>query len=349
MCNTQRELVKTFTQDSLDKCSSVIKLNFDHMKQQILNELMDGVRLDIFEKLNGVDNHEYKIYTSDDIKKEFLQLSPPLGECEHNFYTKNGKTLCEKALEVLFDSKKLNKNEHYVYFTGHYSWGRNTEYSSQYYNIIISMGLVTNFSNIIWLEVNDKSVGRYMTPTQYNTETTHIPYKTYNLNIPLHDIFINILHAIKSLPSQINPIISTQRGGDSSQYKEYRNIHRTEQNTNHRDVYETIVKILNLNKKYSIHLLVESDLQKKYDALVKKNEQLQKITESLETKIEKLESQLKESISEQYRCCVCFGYTDKKKACVPCGHAQYCDNCICDIKKCAICRKDVTTYIPLFM
>jgi hypothetical protein len=82
--------------------------------------------------------------------------------------------------------------------------------------------------------------------------------------------------------------------------------------------------------------------------LVKKNEQLQKTNESLGTKIEKLENQLKEAIPEQHRCCICFGHTEKKKACVPRGHMQYCEECIGSLQNCAICRKDITSFIALY-
>jgi len=352
MCDTQRKLIKTFTQESLDKCSSTIKLNFDRMKQDILSDLIDGIRLDIFDNLNGIDDSECKILTPDDIKKDFLQLSP-IQEIGNNIRDKNVKNICEKSLEVLFGSKILKNNEHYVYFTSHYSWEVRCNYGMHNYNIIVSLGLITNFSNFIWLVVNDYGVFSYDGSTRqdmHNTGTIYGPCKTYDLNIPLHNIFINILHTNKFLSSRTNPIEQYQPGENTSSIKRYRNIHNTKQNVaNHSDIYDAIVKILDLNKKYSIQLLVESDLQKKYDALVKKNEQQQKTVESLETKIEKLENQLKESIPEQHRCCICFGYTDKKKACVPCGHTQYCDNCIGELKKCAICRKDVTSSIPLFM
>lgn len=90
-------------------------------------------------------------------------------------------------------------------------------------------------------------------------------------------------------------------------------------------------------------MLVELDLHKKYDTLLNKNDQLNTMFESLEQKIKTLENQLKDSMPEEHRCCICFCFTDKKKVCVPCGHAQYCNKCIDELSECALCRKTVTS------
>jgi hypothetical protein len=51
------------------------------------------------------------------------------------------------------------------------------------------------------------------------------------------------------------------------------------------------------------------------------------------------------------QCVVCFGYTDKKKATVPCGHRKFCSKCIEKMEKdseCYICRTKITTIINLY-
>jgi hypothetical protein len=103
-----------------------------------------------------------------------------------------------------------------------------------------------------------------------------------------------------------------------------------------------------MNKKYSMNMLVELDLQKKYEKLLKDKEMVDLTNKSLEDKIKRLENQLKEAVPVESQCCICFGYTDKKMICVPCGHAQYCSDCINKLSKCAICREDVMTIVKTF-
>jgi hypothetical protein len=95
-------------------------------------------------------------------------------------------------------------------------------------------------------------------------------------------------------------------------------------------------------------MLVELDLQKKYDTLLKKNKDVNTSNMLLKEKITKLEDQIKDSIPEEYRCCICFGFTDKKIICVPCGHAQYCGACIKNLDNCALCRKPVTSVVKMY-
>lgn len=62
----------------------------------------------------------------------------------------------------------------------------------------------------------------------------------------------------------------------------------------------------------------------------------------------KTRDQLKDSIPEEYRCSICFGFTDKKTICVPCGHAQYCGTCIRNLLECSLCRRTVTSVVKTF-
>lgn len=57
----------------------------------------------------------------------------------------------------------------------------------------------------------------------------------------------------------------------------------------------------------------------------------------------------KDIIKEEDQCCVCFKYTNKEYALIPCGHTQYCNTCINNIIDCAICRTPKTMFIKIFL
>lgn len=54
-----------------------------------------------------------------------------------------------------------------------------------------------------------------------------------------------------------------------------------------------------------------------------------------------------DSIKDE-QCCVCFDITKRTKTLVPCGHSQFCLNCISMIKDCPMCRTKVTLIIPRY-
>ena len=355
MCDTQRKIIKTFTQESLDKCTDIMMENFEKIKKDLLDKLSDGIRLDIFDKINGTsadNNTEYKIYDLEDIKKECQQKFPK------EFY-EIMTNLLSHAIEKLKKVKVLNLNEHYVHFINHYSCAQIGDGSDG----LMIFGVLTNLSNFSWLEIKDIS-GRWPGQREIISE-----YKVYDLNTPLHSIYINILNSIKSLSPQ------SLSGCNECRmiYSPYRkknlkvvNIHNIQRyscgsgdlqqcldNNNclvcYREIYDIIVKILNMNKKYSISMLVELDLQKKYDAILNEKEQLKIENITLKEKMKALENQLKDSIPAEHRCCICFGYTDKKKVCVPCGHGQYCSKCIEELTECALCSKTITSIVKLFV
>ena len=53
-------------------------------------------------------------------------------------------------------------------------------------------------------------------------------------------------------------------------------------------------------------------------------------------------------IPDDMKCVICFKKTEKNRALVPCGHRQYCNNCIKKIKTCSLCRKDISSIISLY-
>jgi hypothetical protein len=42
--------------------------------------------------------------------------------------------------------------------------------------------------------------------------------------------------------------------------------------------------------------------------------------------------------NDEYRCCVCYKFTERKQILVPCGHTQYCKVCIRGLKTCRVCK-----------
>ena len=91
-----------------------------------------------------------------------------------------------------------------------------------------------------------------------------------------------------------------------------------------------------------------SDLQNKYEKQLEENKILHDFL--IEEKIisNELRENLKEAVPEKNQCCICFGYTDKKQSCVPCGHTQYCCKCIIKIKNCSICSAKIDQIIKLY-
>jgi len=360
MCDTQRKVIKTFTQDSLDKCTEIMLNNFDKIKKDLLDKLSDCIRLDIFDKLNGitiVNNNEYKIYDLETIKKECLEkffLTYP----NNDDLKGRINMIVTNEIEKLNKTRILKTNEHYVHFINHYCWVRRLG-GHQNYNtchLLIILATVTNFSNFTWLEIK----GSLQYFSHQDTVTTE--YKFYDLNTPLHCMYINILTTIKSLSPQSHGCGCYTYGGPHDytyvhvvNTHEMRSLHNGHCNNyldNNKifygEIYDIIVKILDMNKKYFVNMLVELDLQKKYDKLLNEKEHLNTTNMLLNEKIIRLEKQLKDSIPEEHRCCICFGYTDKKKVCVPCGHAQYCSKCVDELSECALCRKTITSVIKLF-
>ena len=55
-----------------------------------------------------------------------------------------------------------------------------------------------------------------------------------------------------------------------------------------------------------------------------------------------------DDIPDSEKCVICMAKTEKEKALVPCGHTQFCDKCIDDIKVCSLCRKKVTLVMKIF-
>lgn len=48
-------------------------------------------------------------------------------------------------------------------------------------------------------------------------------------------------------------------------------------------------------------------------------------------------------------CCICFNDMVKRFGIFPCGHAKYCENCIKQLKICAICKTNIDKYMPIYV
>lgn len=55
-----------------------------------------------------------------------------------------------------------------------------------------------------------------------------------------------------------------------------------------------------------------------------------------------------DEIPEAEQCVICMNRTKKNKILVPCGHTQYCQKCISDLKVCSICRTKVGSIIKIY-
>jgi hypothetical protein len=52
-------------------------------------------------------------------------------------------------------------------------------------------------------------------------------------------------------------------------------------------------------------------------------------------------------IDEKDQCNICNGFTEKKRALVPCGHTQFCETCIGTVSMCPLCSENVTSVIVI--
>ncbi len=193
--------------------------NFDKIKKDLLDNLSDGIRLDIFDKINGIcteNNTEYKIYDIEDIKTEFIEKFP-INVPENSEIKIHVNNLQSQVIEKLKVSRTLNKDEHYVHFVNHYRWIMNDGGNCHNINVIMVLGTLTNFSNLTWLQIKSQ-LG-----TNAITEQ-----KNYDLNTPLHNMYINILTTIKSLsPQSLNGCYrSPQYHGSASKSVYVQNIHK---------------------------------------------------------------------------------------------------------------------------
>jgi hypothetical protein len=308
-CDTQTNLIKTFTQESLNNAIINMKKNFDNIKDNMIKDLIDGVRLDVYDKMynSNDDNCDKHFINIDDEKK-----------------IEDG--LFSGAIDNIINLYKLKKREKYIHRI--YSQSNTIQVNSKtYYARRVLYGLITNYSNIYYIEYYEEYPSYRGRPS---TNTREQIVNTYIHNIPLNNIYIEGIKAHSSL-------IGRYHARDDSRNE-----------TIHDNVINYYKSVLDLNKKNYIKLLAENDLREKYESLLKDNLKSQNNIKKMEEHIVELTNKLQETIPKEYQCCICFGFTDKKMLCSPCGHTQYCNKCIVDLKNCALCRKDIVNVVKIF-
>lgn len=55
-----------------------------------------------------------------------------------------------------------------------------------------------------------------------------------------------------------------------------------------------------------------------------------------------------DELHEDKKCVICFSLTERNHALFPCGHTQFCEQCITQFSNCPICRKDVSSVIKIY-
>ena len=131
-----------------------------------------------------------------------------------------------------------------------------------------------------------------------------------------------------------------------------------------------IQEVIKLNKEYCCRFINTYETQNEYDKLIATNNEkdimIEKITavnrekdaiieeliaanKEKEAMMEELTVQLKYLKDHEEPCCVCFERANKNKVLIPCGHRQYCDECVTRLDgKCAICRAGIGEIVDIY-
>ena len=301
MTEKQQEQIKYFTNESLTNCLTKLDSKFQSLKKELCDDLIQGIRLDVWDQLNGV------------IKVE-----------NQNTQNKIANHMGLHAIDEI-NNKKLKKDEYYVYDFQITLQTQNRSNSEEGVYFRHSIFTITNYSNVSW--------SKHVSWSKLGFSNIHQPTAPYSkknieLNFRLHNIFIDILTTLKKIPFQ------NICGGDG-------NIDQGSIFNTFCDArYETLQEIVNLNKKYYMNLLVSSDLQRKYEKSLDDNKKLETENRKLKQEKEVVEQKLRYSIPVELQCCICFGYTDKSQFYLH-GHSNLCSTCIHSVKDCPMCRSSI--------
>jgi len=272
-------------------------------KQQ---QLIQGIRLDVWDQLNGHIVEEQKTHSQIAFINDKNRLIN-----DNSFAGPDQR----KAIDEM-NNRKLKNNEYYIYEIYVRQNELHTTNMTHYHYLLCT---ITNYSNITWLELDCYNTGY--------SKNYFTPKKIIELNVPLHNIFIDIFMSLKKIP--------------------FINIYNYTVDFNC-SWFQVLQDILNLNKKYYMDLLVNSDLQKKYEKSLDDNKKLQEEINKLKLEKDSIEHKLKDSVPLEMQCCICFGYTDKSQLLVPWGHSNFCITCINSIKECSVCRTNVERVQKIF-
>lgn len=310
----QREHIKNSTQELLDKCVIDLENKFNQMKNTIIEELTDNIRLDIIDKINC---------DVDELENDITYYDLPKTKNSGDIY------VCyDKIVKKLESSIKLNDKEKIIVFNQRIYKDQNLKCRSKHNGsaqAYICFLCVTSFSNIYKIKQSITGRWTYNSPYKY-IMPDNISVSSHRFNIQLDTFMIKIINHIGKSHRQ-HMILDDVHYFDRAvlQYK----------------------KMIEIYKQYYMKFLTESKIQQKYNEQVNINKQLVLKVKSLKLKTEELQNKLRDSVPLENQCCICFGYTEKKQLCVPCGHRQYCIDCIKKINVCSLCKANIDQVIKI--
>lgn len=262
--------------------------------------------------LNYFKSDIYKYLNSSEDSKIPENLIINLNKLDFNF-PENYNILSDRLSEYLNNKIKfIHPDEKIICY---YNYRDITD------NNLITGGIfITNYANI-------KSY--YFIYSQENFDLTKIKYQENN-----HDIILS--NSIILLTNKFfNIQIIRQNNKKLIEIKITKKINQ-------------INYILDFYKSQILLWLPKLDIISEFSNLYDKNKSQFDLIKTLESKLDQANINLKNIISEENRCVICFGYTNKKTALVPCGHTKFCKICLEKIAICPICNKQITLKIILF-
>lgn len=253
---------------SVTDCLKTLDLKFGTLKKDLCDELTQSILGQLAcvaksadQKQSVFDQEKRKLTEyNQEIRKlmEYSQEKETLMEYDHATILMEyvHATIRINAIDAM--NRQLKKGEYYVYES--YTINRKIEggYEKKYY-LLCS---ITNFSNLSWLTFS----------IQKNKDNDPIlSRESFELNFPLHNIFIDILSILKNAYS---PTV----------------VHELEIDFIDQWV-KTLQQIIELNKKYYVNLLIsepENDLRKMCEVVMDDNKRLCDENEGLKEEIRRL-------------------------------------------------------------
>lgn len=305
--------VDILTSDFFDKLK---KQNEDNIKD-FMEKLPIKIQNDIFDKMcANVQSNEFIDYTKN--------IDSHIGYGLNGYALTESCFNCNSTFEKIKNKLNLELGEYIILVNGHMSKLRPRTNSSGCITpgiYVFEMIVVTNFSKLYHsIEYNHPFV---------NQNETFYTAK----NIKLNNIFVNIIQLFKNITGiSATPLV-------------HENAMLSKIGINVRNI---IIELFELNEKYFYKFLSTTEINEKYEQSLINIQNKDKEINELNNKIKSLENKIKNAVPIENQCCICFGFTNKRKLLVPCGHTQFCDDCITKINKCSLCNKDIEQVVNIF-
>ena len=321
--------IMTATDVILDKCKKDIDNKFNELSAELVNSLTRSVKMEITDKIYGdgikLDyekyNNLYNLFDTSQISVSFVDIgckyepsvrwrngNPPPGPPSLSW----GYSWASSVISEIKNKYQLRQSENVIYFnTSITSYTLKSCPDSLFYNIYVN--IVTDLSTTIHA-FGGATIRQHQTHPQFGNSNIDIRTESTYLHAPFIKLLQDILASNSSAPS-IKPMIDT---------------------------------IIKYNEMFYIKFLTNYDVQTKNESLLKQLTESQRRYDEQQTEINKLTELLKNSIPVEYQCCICFGFTLKREIISPCGHTQYCHNCITKIETCALCKGKVEKIITIY-